>query len=87
MKQSQLFFWLEQISAAICGKFWQEKLKNTKDKMQQIEIVSVRLLSFYFGGSKIVTKVHLLLKLKLMKIGSCHRRIASPILSHFEDLP
>ena len=52
MKQRQLFLWLEQISATIsfCGKFWQEKLKNTKDK-----IVSVRLLSFYFGGSKLIT--------------------------------
>ena len=58
MKQSQLFFWLERISAAICGKFWQEKLKNTKDKMQQIEIVSVRLLSFYFGGSQLVFRLN-----------------------------
>ena len=50
MKQRQLFFWLERISAAIsfCGKSWQEKVKNTQDKMQQNEIVPVRLLSFYF---------------------------------------
>ena len=49
--------------------------KYSKDKGQKSEIVSVRIFSFYFEGSKLVTFLAKTEYCQVNKIGSCHRKV------------